>query len=266
MFPEPNTSDRVEHPRPDIEHWWAAKAMIASYNHVYKAAYKTRYESRGPIGVSIYGDAPIASFQYEFLALSENNDSVLDAVFDYPIPDGKKYVIDVFHAQPSNPALKLHYTRFGYEFVRTGLLLGADLPNPSAVPDNIQKAETIQQAETANQSLAREGERIHLETLRDAHIHSFYATVDGEAAGWVQLVTVSSGSGYIHQLYVLKAYRRRRLGTALVQCAQRQALALGLKRMVLIPSEMGLPLYRRLGYHPLLYFSVFRLAQDHAQE
>jgi hypothetical protein len=28
--------------------------------------------------------------------------------------------------------------------------------------------------------------------------------------------------------------------------------------MALIPSDMAIPLYRRLGYRPLLYFSAFR--------
>jgi hypothetical protein len=37
-----------------------------------------------------------------------------------------------------------------------------------------------------------------------------------------------------------------------------QAIEMGFKRMVLIPSEMAIPLYRRLGYRPLLYFTAFR--------
>jgi ribosomal protein S18 acetylase RimI-like enzyme len=84
--------------------------------------------------------------------------------------------------------------------------------------------------------------------------------VDGEAAGWLQLVTLYPGVGYINQLYVMQAYRRQRLGTALVQQAQIQAQELGLKYMVLVPSEMAMPIYRRLGYRPLLYFSAFRPA------
>jgi ribosomal protein S18 acetylase RimI-like enzyme len=106
--------------------------------------------------------------------------------------------------------------------------------------------------------LTAEGERIHAQTLRDPHIHSFYVQVDGEAAGWLQLVTIYSNVGYINQLYVLQAFRNRKLGTALVQRAQAYAVELGLKHMVLIPSDMAIPLYRRLGYRPLLYFSAFR--------
>jgi len=245
--------------RPDIEHWSAVEAMIASYNHVYQVTYKTRYESRGPVGISIYDGAPIASYQYEFLALSADSRAVLDAVFAYPIAEDKQYIIDVFHPKPSSPELKQHYTRHGYEFVRTGPILGMNLPHKiQAAPANVYKATTIKQAENANHTLTAEGERIHVATLRDKHIHSFYVTAGGETVGWVQLVTVYPDVGYINQLYVLEAHRKSKLGTALVQQVHLQARELGLKRVVLIPSAMSIPLYRRLGYRPLLYFSVFQ--------
>ena len=248
--------------RPDIEHWWAVEAMIASYNHVYKVVYQTKYEEHGPIGVSIYDTAPIASFHYEFLALSADAQAVMDAVRDYPLPDDMRYVIDVFHPVPSDQDLKETYSRFDHEFVRTGPILGLDLPaKAGTIPNNIFKATTIQATEVANNNLTSEGERIHVQTLRDKHIHSFYAKVDGEAVGWVQLVTAYPGVGYINQLYVLEPFRRQKLGSALVQRAHAQAIELGIKRMVLIPSDQAMHLYRRLGYRPLLYFSAFRPVQ-----
>ena len=244
---------------PDIEHWWAAEAMITSYNHVYQVTYKTKYEMHGPIGVSIYDGAPIASFHYEFLALSADARSVMDAVLSYPIPENKQYILDIFHADPSNPELKQFYKSFGYEFIRTGPILGMDLPNKVVTPvTSIHKATTIAQAEIANHTLTSEGERIHAQTLRDPHIHSFFVTVDGKAVGWLQMVTIYPDVGYINQLYVLIEYRNRKLGTALVQHAHLEAIKLGLKKMVLVPSSMALPLYRRSGYRPLLYFSAFR--------
>ena len=249
----------MRNPRPDIEHWWAVEAMIASYNHVYKVTYKTKYEMQGPIGVSIYDGAPIASFQYEFLALSADSKSVMDAVQAYPIPAEKQYIIDVFHSQPSNPALKEQYAAYQHEFVRTGAILSLDLPpKTNTMPRNVYKATTIKQAEAANEALTTEGERIHLQTLRDKHIHSFYVKDGDEIAGWLQLVTIHSKVGYINQLYVLKDFRKKKLGTALVQRAQAYAFELGLEHMVLIPSDMAMHLYRRLGYRPLLYFSAFR--------
>ena len=248
--------------RPDIEHWWAVEAMIASYNHVYQVIYKTKYEEHGPIGVSIYDNAPIASFHYEFLALSADPQAVMDAVRDYPLPGDMRYVIDVFHPAPSDQSLKDTYSQFEHEFVRTGPILGLDLPvKVGTIPNSIFKATNISETEAANNNLTSEGERIHVETLRDKSIHSFYAKVDGEAVGWIQLVTVYPGVGYINQLYVLEKFRRQKLGSALVQRAHAQAIELGLKHMVLIPSDQAMHLYRRLGYRPLLYFSAFRPVQ-----
>lgn len=251
--------DYIDTLRPDIQNWWAVEAMIASYNHVYKVTYNTKYQVHGPIGVSVYDGAPIASFHYEFLALSPDTDSVMDAVLSYPIPYGKQYIVNVFHADPSITTIKRQYQRYDFECVRTGPILGMDLPGKiSAIATPVRKATTIQQAEIANNSLTSEGERIYIQTLRDKNIHSFYVTVGGEAVGWVQLVTIYPDVGYINQVYVLEAYRRRKLGTALIQYAQMQSIELGLKRMVLVPSEMAVPLCRRLGYRPLLYFSAFR--------
>ncbi len=251
--------DYIDALRPDIQNWWAVEAMIASYNHVYKVTYNTQYEVRGPVGISIYEGAPIASFHYEFLALSSDTDAVLDAVLSYPISHGKQYIVNVFHNDPFITTVKQQYQRYDFECARTGPILGLDLPEKiSPLPTAVHKATTIKQAEVANHSLTTEGERIHVQTLRDKNIHAFYVTVGGEAVGWVQLVTIYPDVGYINQVYVLEAYRRMKLGTALIQYAQMQAAELGLRHMVLVPSEMSVPMYRRLGYRPLLYFTAFR--------
>jgi len=249
----------MSHMRMDIDHWWAVEAMIASYNHVYKVIYNTRYEERGPIGVSVYDNAPIASFHYEFLALDPDLHMVMDAIQKYEVPDGKKYIVNVFHASPSGADLKKQFASLDYEFVRTGPILGLELPlKVSTIPLNVHKAKTLQHTEAANNSLTAEGERIHVETLRDKNIHNFFVKEDGQAVGWIQLVTVQPGVGYINQLYVLEEYRKRKFGTTLVNAAHSEAIRLGIKKMVAVPSDLSLHLFRRMGYRPLLFFSAFR--------
>jgi len=245
--------------RPDIANWYAVEAMIASYNHVYQVIYKTSYEEHGAIGVSIYDNAPVASFHYEFLALSPDLQAVSEAMRDYPIPDDKKYILNIFHPAPAAPDLKGYFTKKGLEFIRTGPILGYDLPlNVSTIPLNVHKAKTLQHTEAANNSLTSEGERIHVQTLRDKHIHNFYVKQEGQAAGWIQLVTKYPGVGYINQLHVLEPFRKRKLATTLVHAAHSEALKLGIKKMVTIPSDMSMHLFRRMGYRPLLFFSAFR--------
>jgi GNAT superfamily N-acetyltransferase len=243
----------------DIPNWWAVEAMIASYNHVYQVVYGTRYEESGPIGISIYNDAPIASFHYEFLALSPDIQKVTDAIQAYPLPEGKKHIVNIFHPTPADHDLKEHFSNLGHDFVRTGPIVGYDLPlKVTTIPLNIQKAHSVQQTEAANNSLTTEGERIHVQTLRDKHIHNFFIKEDGQAVGWIQLVTKFTGVGYINQLYVLEEYRKRRFATTLLNAAHSEAMKLGIKKMVAIPSDMSLHLFRRMGYRPLLFFSAFR--------
>ena len=249
----------MTNPRPDIANWWAVEAMIASYNHVYKVIYNTRYEEHGAIGVSIYDNTPIAPFHYEFLALSPDLQTVTEALRAYPIPEGKQYIVNIFHPTPADRELKEHFTKPGMEFIRTGPILGFDLPlHVSTIPLNVHKAKTIQHTEAANNSLTAEGERIHVETLRDKHIHNFFVKEEGQAAGWIQLVTKFPGVGYINQLHILEEFRKRKLATTLVHAAHSEALKLGIRKMVAIPSDMSMRLFRRMGYRPLLFFSAFR--------
>jgi GNAT superfamily N-acetyltransferase len=244
-------------PLPDIAHWWAIEAMIASYNHVYKVVYGTTYETLDGAAVSNYASAPIASFQLEFLALDDDPARVHEAVTGFK-KDGKKFVLDVFHESPAALRLKAQYDDLGYDFIRTGPILGIELPMPARGDISFVKGiETTQQLEVANQSLRREEEIIPAETLGDPHIRNFYAEMDGQAVGWAQLVTIYPGTGYVNQLFTLSGYRNRRIGSALMERIHAACDQLGLGHIVLISSEMAIGLYRRLGYRPLAYFTAF---------
>jgi ribosomal protein S18 acetylase RimI-like enzyme len=240
-----------------MPNWWAVEAIIASYNHVYQIIYNTRYEDCGIVGVSIYGKSPIAPYPYEFLALNADPQAVIEAIRNYT-QGAQDYVLDVFHSAPSPSGVKAEYQRLGYQFIRTGPILGLALPAKArSYPRHVHHVKTLKQLELANESLAEEGEYISPKTLRQPHIHTFIAEMEGQAVGWAQLVTIYPGVGYLHQLYVLRAYRRRKLGRALVRRAQVEAFALGMKHMVVVPTDISLGMYRRLGYQPLAYFTAF---------
>ena len=239
--------------------WWAVEAMIASYNHVYQVVYGTTYEDLGVIGVSAYGNAPIASFQNEFLALDANPAAVVNAVRMYPHAPGVEHVLDVFHESPTALQLTRAYQEAGYEPVRTGPILGRNL-NASLRPNSyhVRQIKTLREIELANQSLGEEGERIATETLRQDHIHTFVVDVNAQPVGWAQLVTLHPRAAYLNQLYVMTEFRRRLLGTSLVQRAQVEAAVLGKQEMVLVSSDMALSMLGRLEYQPLMYFTAFR--------
>lgn len=247
-----------------IEDWWAVEAMIASYNHAYRIAHKTSYEAIGPIGVTKYGNTHIAPYQYEFLALSQNPRSVTEAILNYPLREADKFVLNVFHASPSVPDLKAKYISLGYDFIRTGPILGRDLPPKQQRNDisNVKKADTIRKAEFANESLTEEGERIPLDSLGDECVHNFYAEISDHAVGWAQLITAYPNVGYVQHIFTMPMYRGLRIGSALLERTQVEAVQLGLQNMVMVPSEMALGLAIRLGYRPLAYFTAFRPADE----
>jgi hypothetical protein len=247
-----------------IKNWWAVEAMISSYNHAYQVAYKTTYEVNGPIGVTKYGSSHIAPFQFEFQALSSNPRVVTEAIFHYPMGEKDKYILNVFHSLPTVPELKAKYQSLGYDVIRTGPILGRELPPKRQRNDisHIHKAGTIHKAEFANESLTNEGERIPLDSLGDKNIHNFYAEVSGHAVGWIQLVTIYPNVGYIQHIYTMSMYRGMRIGSALIECAQIATVELGYQHIVMVPSDMAMGMTIRLGYRPLAYFTVFCLGED----
>jgi ribosomal protein S18 acetylase RimI-like enzyme len=248
-------------PFPKLANSWVVETMIASHNHIYKTVYNAQYFDLGPIGVSDYGTAPIASYQLEFLAMDENAETVAQAIQNYEI-NGRKYVLDVFHTQPSARGIREQYDEYGYELIRTGPILGYDIPNPvRGEVLMVTKIETRDQLDKVNLALYLENENIPLETLEDPHIHNFYAEWNGRVAGWVQLITIYPGAGYINQLYTMTDYRNKQVGTSLMARAHVECTKLGVSRMALVSSDMALGLYRRFGYRPLAYFTALRLKE-----
>jgi len=247
-----------------IKDWWAVEAMIASYTYAYQIVYKTTYEVTGPIGVTKYGNSHIAPYQIEFLALSPNPRVITEAIRNYPMREDDKFILNVFHASPTVPELKAKYVSLGYDFIRTGPILGRDLPPKQQRNDvsNIHKADTIRKVEFANESLTNEGERIPLDSVGDQNVHNFYAKVSDRAVGWIEMISVYPNVGYIQHVYTMSMYRGLRVGSALIERAQIEAVQLGLQNMIMVPSEMALGMAIRLGYRPLAYFTAFRLAEE----
>ena len=238
--------------------------MIRSYNHVYHVAYNARYEDLGGVGVSYYGKKPVASFKMEFLAYDPDPVVVMAKINSYPKKPADKFVLNTFHSEPNN-ALKAQYFALGYEFVETAMLMGLPLPVKTTRGwTHVHKIDSLEEIEFANEGLALGGEKIPLQLHGDPHILNFYAQLEHRAVGWTQLVTLYEGVGYINQLYTLPVYRRRGIGTRLLRRVHQEANHLGLKNMVLLASEMGMSLYRRAGYRPLAYLSVFRPSQETA--
>jgi len=246
-----------------IKNSWAVEAMIRSYNHAYHVGFGSSYQDIGGVGVSHYGKVPFTDLKMEFLAYDSDPVVVIGKVNSYPKKPGDKFVINSFHDEPTDPETKRQYESLGYKWIETAMVMGLSLAEiPSRSWTHVHIIELLEQVEFANQGLGLGGERIPPETLGDPHIFNFYAELEHRAVGWAQLVTVYEGVGYINQLYTLPVYRQRGIGGRLLRRAHQEASRLGLQRMVLLASEIGMSLYRRAGYTPLAYLSVFKPSDE----
>lgn len=242
---------------------WAIEAMIRCYNHVYHVAYGSEYEDLGGVGVSYYGNASFTPLKMEFLAYDPDPVVVIAKVNSYPKKPEDKFVINSFHEQPNNSELKRQFHELGYEIVETAMIMGLELTSePSQGWTNVHKVAGMEQIEFVNQGLADGNEQIPPKVHGDASIVNFYAELEHRAVGWAQLVTAYEDVGYINQIYTLPVFRQRGIGTRLLKRLHQEASVLGIHRMVLLASEMGMGLYRRAGYQPLAYLSVFRLENN----
>jgi len=242
-----------------IPDWWAVEAMIASQNHVYQVALRTHYEETGVIGICDYSDTGAnPSYQIEFLALNPEPQLVIDTVRAYPREANQKYVLKVFHAEPSDPELKEKYLDRGYVFRHAGLFLALNLPVIVRTRwPNIYRIKTKDQLDFANTDLAAEGQHISESLLDDPFVHTFYVDQDGHTVGWAQLVTIYPGVGCLHQLFTMSAFRRQGIGNALMEHIHGEAMTQGLTHIVLNPTDISMRIFRRQGYQPAAYFSAF---------
>lgn len=88
-------------------------------------------------------------------------------------------------------------------------------------------------------------------------ICSWLAETDGELTGGVSMLILdlaprpednSGREGYIINMYVDPAYRRRGIGRSLLEACVRAANDLGLRRLLLSATEDGRPLYDAAGF------------------
>jgi GNAT superfamily N-acetyltransferase len=86
------------------------------------------------------------------------------------------------------------------------------------------------------------------------------AAVNGQWVGSGMLL-YAGGVAAIYNVTTLPAYQRRGVGTAIMVALHNRALADGYPATVLASSEMGLPLYQRLGYQRVGYQSGYAVVE-----
>lgn len=76
----------------------------------------------------------------------------------------------------------------------------------------------------------------------------YYLARAGGAPVATALWFPAEGAAVLDEITTVPAMRRRGIGTAITQAALRDARTMGYRTAVLVASEMGAPVYRRLGF------------------
>jgi ribosomal protein S18 acetylase RimI-like enzyme len=96
----------------------------------------------------------------------------------------------------------------------------------------------------------RAGLLFHHRTILAPHIAAFVAYIDGEPVSCA-MTLVSHGVAGVFYVATVENARRRGLGDALTRVAARAGFVLGARAAWLGASEMGVDLYRRIGFSDL---------------
>ena len=92
---------------------------------------------------------------------------------------------------------------------------------------------------------------------------------DGVAVGMASLIVMrrmprpglpDSRWGYVHQVFVLDAYRGQGVGSVLMEAVIAASRAEGLAQLVLNPTPRSRPFYERLGFEPAEHLVQIQLA------
>ncbi len=91
----------------------------------------------------------------------------------------------------------------------------------------------------------------------DAPIRLFAAFDRERPIGWVKSIDAGPETTWVSNLFVDPAYRRQRLGAALMTQMLAHDHTLGVQKSVLLASTMGAKLYETLAYHHIGLLQVF---------
>ena len=135
------------------------------------------------------------------------------------------------------------------------------LPPLFASPDRVKvemvdRPPSLYPLTTERRRLRHEGRGV-IALVKPRQVWHFAARLEGKPVGETTLCCGAGVAG-IYAVEVMEEFRRRGIGTALVQAALRQAQQLGHATAVLGATGMGMSVYARLGFREVCKLSFWK--------
>lgn len=244
-----------------LNNHWAADAFVASFIHSFCVIYASSSADIGTVTALRYGPQYRDTlFRVEFIAIETAPCEVAQAIQSYSLNPGETHGINVFHETGQTKQIVAEYASLGYTYEYTNAVLGMRLPAAAVVassPIAIHEVATRAQVEFVN-ATHQQDQPMRPQLIGDAQIRPFYAEFEAKAVGWAMLITAYPGVAYLSDMFTLPLYRRRGVARSLLARLQIEAAAAGAGHLILVPSFTAWNYYQKLGYEPLVSFSVFK--------
>ena len=183
-----------------------------------------------------------------------------DALREVKKYGSKHWALSVVSANDvDNEKLKEQYKAAGYRLLSRLPCFSYDL---SHVPTNDSPIK-VQRISMESQALAvRRASRQHQIPLQllaegDAPIRLYAHFEEEHVTGWVRSIRASDGVAWVSNLFVLASHRKKGIGSALMTAMLSDDAKFGAKHSVLMATNEGSKLYRRLGYEQIGLVQIF---------
>ncbi len=149
------------------------------------------------------------------------------------------------------------YQSLGYFFSHTEFLMALNLSNFRSIPQpaNIKRISDKKKALAINRYFAKEA--INIDSLTQPNLSQYCVTRSEEPVAYGRFSLVS-GVACLDNIYTSPVQRGKGLAKSLVQTMLSCARRSGAHRSILAASEMGRPMYLKMGYIELVYILIFQ--------
>lgn len=198
------------------------------------------------------------------LALGTNVGGRTDEFFVYN--SNPSHVIEIIDQQDTNKDHWLTvfsdekpygYDPAGYTIKSTEFLMMLNLDGWSIEPNKkiIKRVKTEEEARSINHFLDRNA--IELEKLDDPNLHFYVGEENGHPASYGRYLLLDNTVCFLSNVFTSKTHRGKGIATALCRQMLIDAKQEGAVKSVLASSQMGHPLYLKLGYQEVTKMWVF---------